>query len=114
MSSLTQQTVSCVSFVLWESLSEHRSATFRLFSCGLILNHIPMLDQNAIFDANDVRRNPVHGLSEARKSPVHDNEVSLSNDHSRFVLQRWWDALDKIEQAFSAMLNMGAVLNVVS
>src|SRR5438445_757177 len=30
MSSLTKQTVSFLSFVLWESLSEHGSATFRL------------------------------------------------------------------------------------
>src|ERR1700675_3050913 len=30
-------------FVLWESLSEHGSATFRLLFGGLILNDVPML-----------------------------------------------------------------------
>src|SRR6266446_8995429 len=29
-----------LSFLLWESLSEHGSATFRLLFCGLILNDI--------------------------------------------------------------------------
>src|SRR5216684_1416118 len=73
-----------------------------------------MLDQNVILDANDVRRNPVHGLSEARKSPVHDHEISLSHDRSRLVLQRWWDALDKVEEALPARCDMSAMLNVVS
>src|SRR5712691_1486580 len=72
-----------------------------------------MLDQNAILDANDVRRNPVHRLAEARKSPVHDHKVFFGQNRSRFVLQRRRDAFDEIEQALSARLNMSAVLNVV-
>src|SRR5713226_1246003 len=47
------------------------------------------------------------------KSPVHDHEVSLSHDRSRFVLQRWWDALDEIEQTLTTRCDMSAVLNVV-
>jgi hypothetical protein len=34
------------------------------------LDHIPVLDQNAILDANDIRRNPVHREAEVRKSFV--------------------------------------------
>src|SRR5580765_3220445 len=75
------------SFVLWESLSEHGSATFRLLFCGFILNHIPVLDQNPVFDSKNVRCNPVDGQAEMRKSSVNDYEVFLSHDRSRFVLQ---------------------------
>jgi MFS family permease len=35
-----------------------------------------MLDQNAILDAKNVRRNPVNGLAEAREAPVHFAGVS--------------------------------------
>src|SRR5206468_2070672 len=48
-----------------------------------------------------------------RKSPMHDHEVSLSHDRSRFVLQRWWDVLDEIEQTLTTRRNVSAVLNVV-
>src|SRR2546427_1104741 len=42
------------SFVLWESLSEHWSATFRLLFCGLILNDIPMLREYPGLDTHDI------------------------------------------------------------
>ena len=101
MSSLTKQTVSFLSFVLWESLSEHGSATFRLLFCGLILNDVPMLDKDSVLNTHNICRNPIHRRTETAKSPVHDHEVSLSHDRSGFILQRWWDALDEIEQTLT-------------
>src|SRR5712671_6263157 len=71
-----------------------------------------MLDQKAILDANDVRRNPVHREAEVRKASVHDYKISLSHDRPGFVLQCRRDAPDEIEQALAARLNMSAVLNV--
>jgi len=44
---------------------------------GLVLNHIPLFDQNPVLDANDVGCNPVHRLAEARKPPMHDYEISM-------------------------------------
>ncbi len=44
---------------------------------GLVLNHIPVFDQNPVLDAYDVGCNPVHRLAEARKPPVHDFEISM-------------------------------------
>src|SRR5206468_7628760 len=84
------------SFVLWESLSEHGSATFRLLFCGLILNDIPMLRDYPGLDAHNICGNPIHGRTETAKSPVHDHEVYLSQNLSWFVLQRWWEGLDKV------------------
>src|SRR5712664_2386419 len=113
MPSLTKQTVAFSHFVLWESLAEHGSATFRLLFCGLILNDVPMLDNDSVLNAHNIRGNPIHRSAEIAKSPVHDHEVSLSHDRSRFVLQRWWKALDEIEQTLAARCDMSAVLDVV-
>src|SRR5579859_1781838 len=52
------------SSVGWECSSEHGPLAYRLFFRRFILNDVPMLDQNAALDANDVRRNPVHGQAE--------------------------------------------------
>src|ERR1700724_2609962 len=102
MSSLTKQTVSFPLFVLWESLSEHESGTFRLLFCGLILNDVPMLDKDSVLNAQNICGNPIHRGTETAKPPVHDHQVSLSHDHSRLVLQRWRHALDEIEQSLTA------------
>src|SRR5580704_18583625 len=97
---------------LWKSLSEHGSAAFRLFFCGLILNDIPMLDEDSVLNAHNVGGNPIHRSTETAKSPVHDHEVPFGHDRSRFVLQCWRKALDEIEQTFTTGCDMGAVLDV--
>src|SRR5882724_11547492 len=100
------------SLVLWEGLSEHGSATLRLLFGGLVLNHVPVLDKDSVLDAHNIRGNPIHRSTETTKSPVHDHEVSLSHDRSRFVFQCWGDALNEIEQTFATGFDMSAVLNV--
>ena len=72
-----------------------------------------MLQENAILNANDVRRNPVHGEAEARKSPVHDDEIPFSHNRSGFVFESGWKALDEIEQALTTWSNVRVVLDVV-
>ena len=68
---------------------------------SLVLDHVPVLDQDAILDAKNVCGNPIHGSTEAAKSAVHDHEVSLGHDCSGFVLQRWRDILAQIEQTLT-------------
>src|ERR1700675_3197176 len=63
-----------------------------------------MLDQNAILDANDVRRNPVHGLAEARKAPMDDHEIPFGHNQSGLVLPRQRNAFDQIEEARATRL----------
>src|SRR5216684_4702712 len=96
-----------------ERAAEHWLTTLGLLLCGLVLDHIPMLDQNAILDANDVRRNPVHGLAEVRKSSVHDDKIPFSHNRSRLIFESRRKALDEIEQALTTGSNVRAVLNVV-
>src|SRR5712692_1349800 len=72
-----------------------------------------MLDQNAILDANDVRRNPVHRLAEVRKSSVPDDKIPFSHNRSGLIFESRRKALDEIEQALTTGSNVGAVLDVV-
>src|SRR5262245_24523398 len=72
-----------------------------------------MLDQNAILDANDVRRNPVHRETKVRKSSVHDDEVSFRHNRCGLIFESRRKILDEIEQALAARLDVRAVLNVV-
>jgi hypothetical protein len=68
-----------------------------------------MLDQNAIVDANDVRRNPVNRLPEARKSLVDDHVVSATIGPGSYG----WQALDEIEETLTARCDMSAVLDIM-
>src|ERR1700730_999479 len=72
-----------------------------------------MLDKDSVLIAHNICGNPIHRSGETAKSSVHDHEVSLGHDRSRFVLQRLRDALDEIEQTVAARCDMSAVLNVV-
>jgi len=46
-------------------VAKHRLSTFGLLPCRFVLNNIPVLDQHAIFDTNDVRRNPIRRSAKA-------------------------------------------------
>src|SRR5713101_6302339 len=96
-----------------ECSSEHGPLAYRLFFGRFILNDVPMLDKDPVLNAQNICGNPIHRSTETAKSPVHDREVSLSHDRSRFVLQRWGDALDEIEQTLTTRCDMSAVLNTV-
>src|SRR6266403_2346232 len=110
-SGLRRRIVQCS---LAKLVAKHGKAALGLLAGGFVLNHIPMLYEDSILYSKNVGCDPVHGLSEARKSPVHDHEISLSHDGSRFVFQRWRDALDKVEKTVAAGCDMSAVLDVVA
>src|ERR1700684_4166780 len=101
------------SFVCRESLSEHGPLAYRLFFRGFILNDVPMLNQNSVLNAHNIRGNPIHRSAETAKPPVHDHEVSFGQDRSRFVLQCWRDALDETEKTVAPRRDVSTVLNVV-
>src|SRR5258705_271321 len=96
-----------------ECSSEHGPLANRLFFRRFVLNDVPMLDKDSVLNAHNICGNPIHRSTETAESPVHDHDVSLSHDRSRFVLQRWRDALDEIEQTLTARCDMSAVLNIV-
>jgi len=71
--------------LMWERLAKHREAALGLFPSCLILNHIPMLDQDPILDPDDVCCDPVHGRPKLRKTPMDDHEIALSDNYAWLI-----------------------------
>jgi hypothetical protein len=68
-----------------KSVTEHRGLTLRLFLSGFILNDIPVLYENAIFNANNIGRDPVSGCSESGKASMCDHDIPVCDNHAGFV-----------------------------
>src|SRR5216683_2380278 len=100
----------CLSGRLWKTCSEHRSFTLRLFFGRFVLNDIPVLDQKAVLDANNVCSDPIRRLAMPGKPPVDDDEIALGDNDVVFILQRWRDAFDEIKQAVATRLYMSTML----
>jgi hypothetical protein len=45
-------------------VAEHGQAALGCLTCRLVLDHIPVLHQPPVLDAQDIRRDPVHRLAE--------------------------------------------------
>ena len=56
---------------------------------------------------------PVDRQPEAREAAVDDDDVSLRYDYSRLIPEGGRNALDQVEETFTAGLNVRTVLNVV-
>src|SRR5207245_2149400 len=93
-------------------VAEHRPATLGLLLSRLVLDDVPVFDKDTILDPEDVRRDPVHGRPEPRKTPMNDDEVAISHDHPGLVFQRGRHALDEVEEALAATGDVRAVLDV--
>src|ERR1700683_5211370 len=72
-----------------------------------------MLDQNAVLDANDVRRDPVNRKAKIRESPVHDHEISFGQYCAWLIFECWRKAFDEVEEAVTSGRDVSAVLDVV-
>jgi hypothetical protein len=62
---------------LGKHVSEHRVSALGLFLGSLVLDDIPVLDQNSVLHPDNIRRNPVYRQPETRETSVDDDEVSL-------------------------------------
>src|SRR5882724_11399071 len=74
--------------------TEHRQLALRLLLGRLVLNYIPMLDEDAVLHPHNVSGNRVHRQTHTTESPVKNHKIALRNDQTRFVFQRCGDALD--------------------
>ena len=63
----------------------------------LVLNNVPMLNENAVLDTQYVGSDPIHRKTHATEAPMHDYKIALGNDQSRFILQGRRNALYKVE-----------------
>ena len=84
-----------------KGIAEHRAAALGLFSCRFALDYVPMLDQLAISNAHDIRRDPVRRLADAGKPSVYDDKVALGKNSPRFISQSRRDAPDQIKQTIA-------------
>src|SRR5882762_10152877 len=70
-----------------KAFAKHREAAFGLLPSRLVLNHVPMLRENSILDSQNVRRDPIDALAETGESTMHDDEISVSYNYARLMLQ---------------------------
>src|SRR5258708_35165509 len=101
------------SCLLRERVAEHRIPALGLLLCSLVLNDIPVFDENLILQANDVGCDPVHRQSDVREPAMNDDVVTFCKNYPGLILERRWRSLDKVEEPVSSRLDVGAVLNVV-
>ena len=63
-----------------------------------------MLHKDAVFNAKNVRRNPVNRRSEPGKPAMHNDEVPIRNNGSCFISQSWRDPFDEVEKTLTPRL----------
>ena len=95
-----------------KAIAEHREAAFGLLASRLVLNHIPVLDENPILDSQDVHHDPISGLAESGESAMHHDEISVGHDDARLIPESWRQPFDEVEQPFAPLLDVSTVLDV--
>src|SRR6266851_9552553 len=65
-----------------EMCTEHRRFSLRLLLSGFVLNDIPVFHENAVLNAKNISRDPIHHCLIAGKPPMCDNEVSFGDDQT--------------------------------
>ena len=94
-------------------VTKHRKPTLGLsFGC-FVLQDIPVLGETTGLNSDDVGRYQCCGLPISRKAPMQYYVVALGHDDPVLVAQSVGECPHEIEQAVSARLNMGAMLDVV-
>src|SRR5579863_3696566 len=96
-----------------EAIAKHGKAADGFFPSGFVLQYIPMLGQKAVFESDNVGRNPGGGPSHPGETAMRDNIVAFRDDELVFIPQRIWRRADKSEQPVASWRNVRAVLDVV-
>ena len=78
---------------LRELVPKHGHSTLGFVFGSFVLNYVPVLGENVVFDTENVGHNPVHRQTHAQIPTVNDDEISLGDDRARFILKRWLNAL---------------------
>src|ERR1700674_3989866 len=70
-----------------EAIAEHRKPAPRLGFCRFVLQHIPMLGELAVFEADNVGSDPGHLPSNAGKTTMRDDVIALGDNELVFIAQ---------------------------
>src|SRR5260370_30471705 len=71
------EAASTVSYPCWEGLAEHGQPTHGVLGGGLVLQDIPMLGEQTVFEPDDVGRYPIGGFPDAGDSALHNHTSTL-------------------------------------
>jgi hypothetical protein len=82
-----------------ELVPKHGHSTLRFVFGSFVLNCVPVLGENVVFDTENVGHNPVNRQTHARIPTVNDREISLGDDRARFILKRWLNVLSVLKRA---------------
>jgi hypothetical protein len=85
----------------------------RLIGGGFVLDDIPVLSEQSIFDPYDVRHNPVRGLPDIPESTVQHHVIAAGGDQRVLVAHVGRRGFDKSEETLAPRLDVRAVLDVV-
>src|SRR5271163_4192501 len=67
--------------------TKHRQAALRRVLGCFVLDHVPVLGQLAVFEAQDVDHNPVRRLSDAREAAVEQNVIAVGDEKPVLVTE---------------------------
>src|SRR5438445_11224364 len=81
---------------------EHRKAALRFGLRGLVLQYVPMLGEDAVGNAHDLRSNPASWPAESRKAAVHDHEIVAGKNDAVLVPYGIGGAPDEVDQSIAA------------
>jgi hypothetical protein len=95
------------------TLAKHGKAADGLCLCGLVLQHIPVFGQEAVFEPDNVGGDPCGGPPHPSKAVVRDDVIAFCDEELVLVAQGIWRRADKREQSFTSWRNVRAVLNVL-
>src|SRR5271156_1144499 len=96
-----------------EAVTKHGKAADGFCLCGFVLQYIPVLCQETVFESDNVGRNPGRWPSHSGETAMRDDIVALCDDELVFISQRIWRRADKSEQPFASWRNVRAVLDVL-
>src|ERR1700730_3049559 len=91
---------------------EHGPPALRRLSRRLVLDDVPMLGEQAVFDTQDVNHDPVHWLPDPSKPAGEHDIVAGGGDQRVLVMQLLRRGLDKVEEPFAPRRDMSTVLAI--
>jgi hypothetical protein len=96
-----------------ESITKHGKAADGLVLGCLVLQYIPMLRQETVFESDNVCRDPGCGPSDSGEPAVRNDIVAFCDNELVFVAQRIRRRTDQSKQTFASRRDVCAVLDVL-
>ena len=76
-----------------EAIAKHGKAADGFFPRGFVLQYIPVLCQETVFESDNVGRNPGRGPSHPGETAMRDDIVALCDDELVFIAQGTFEAV---------------------